>query len=143
MEYNDINDLIKAAQSNDKNAQKELGHFYATNFFHDENIEKLYWIIKAANLGDNESQMFLKDYSINFSHETLKEAIKYYKIKAMTGDIDAQCAMGFICAYNLSFPSHLSNAVEWWEKSGKAGNSCACFALANLMDAQKKGQSFQ
>ena len=132
-----IDELKKAAEQGDADAQCNLGLCYAFGYGVEKNLsEAVKWWRKAAEQGYAQAQCNL---GISYANgdgveKNPTEAVKWYRKAAEQGDAPAQCNLGVFYAFGNGIEKNLSEAVKWYRKAAEQGDAQAQFFLGACYD---------
>ena len=119
-----IDELKKAAEQGDAQAQYNLGNCYAFGKGVEKNLsEAVKWWRKAAEQGDAQAQFNLGVCYANGDgvEKNPTEAVKWYRKAAEQGFAQAQFNLGVCYANGDGVEKNLSEAVKWYRKAAEQG----------------------
>ncbi len=135
-----IDELKKAAEQGDADAQCNLGLCYAFGYGVEKNLsEAVKWWRKAAEQGYAQAQCNL---GISYANgdgveKNPTEAVKWYRKAAEQGYAPAQCNLGVFYAFGNGIEKNLSEAVKLLRKAAEQGYAQAQFNLGICYDLGK------
>ena len=135
-----IDELKKAAEQGDAQAQCNLGLCYAFGYGVEKNLsEAVKWWRKAAEQGYAQAQCNL---GISYANgdgveKNPTEAVKWYRKAAEQGYAPAQCNLGVFYAFGNGIEKNLSEAVKLLRKAAEQGYAQAQFNLGICYDLGK------
>ncbi len=127
-----IDELKKAAEQGDAQAQCNLGNCYALGKGVEKNLrEAVKWYRKAAEQGDALAQCNLGAcYDLGYGVEkNLSEAVKWYRKAAEQGNAPAQYNLGICYDFGKGVEKNPTEAVKWYRKAAEQGLAPAQFGL--------------
>ena len=127
-----IDELKKAAEQGDAQAQYNLGNCYDFGDGVEKNLsEAVKWWRKAAEQGYAQAQFFLGAcYDLgNGVEKNLSEAVKWYRKAAEQGLAPAQFGLGACYDFGNGVEKNLREAVKWYRKAAEQGDATAQFGL--------------
>jgi TPR repeat protein len=141
------NDLKKAAEQGDADAQEALGLMYAEGQGVEQDFkEAVKWYQKAADQGNADAQETLGLY-----YETglpggkdFKEAVKWYQKAADQGNDGGQFGLGRMYYHGDGVEQDFKEAVKWFQKAAEQGCDGGQFHLGIIYrDGQGVEQDFK
>ena len=129
-----IDELKKAAEQGDAQAQHNLGLCYANGIGVEKNLsEAVKWYRKAAEQGDAQAQFNLGVCYANGDgvEKNPTEAVKWWRKAAEQGVAQAQYNLGICYAFGKGVEKNPTEAVKWWRKAAEQGDAQAQYNLGN------------